>query len=161
MLGQPSVGQDLLDDDREAGVTRLGERRFRRPFEQVPRRLHGVEQRSAVDVDVDRPAHRVGLPYTADADADCDPAVAQAGQCGKDRGIIEDAALRCCRVDLIQRQVITENGPALGELATQSIETVVLDLVTLDVDAPRCGVRVAPFRSDHGLPGCAMTGTKP
>ena len=110
---------------------------------QVPGRLHRVEA-----ADLQSALDGVGLAGPGGGESDEDARVAQARELVAHGGVVEHAALERRRVDLVEREVIAEQGARLAELAAQRRDREVLDLVLGDVDAPVRRVRVAPLRAD-------------
>ena len=63
--------------------------------------------------------------------------------------VVEDAALDCGRMDLVQLQVRSEQLLRLGELAPKGGRAEVFALLYRLGQAPLAGVGVAPLRADN------------
>jgi hypothetical protein len=146
--GQPSVGQRFLDDDTEAGVMSLPERRRGRSLQQIPRGLHRLEDARPVHAHVDRPPDGLRLSRSGHGEPDRQPFGLERGEPFEHRAIVEDAALERRRVNLIELQVRREDVSALGHLPLERAGREVLHLVHGRVGLPVCGVPVSPFRTD-------------
>jgi RNA polymerase sigma factor (sigma-70 family) len=72
-----------------------------------------------------------------------------------------DVTLRLVKMDLVQVEVVAEQRPALGELAHQDGERMVLDLMFLRLDAPAGGVGVTPLGADHDPVGRDLPAGEP
>src|SRR5689334_18290716 len=105
--------------------------RSRRSLEQVPGRLDAVEP-----ADCQRPLDRLSLARAARGKPDQYPGGPQRSQLLAHLGVVEDAALQCRGMDLVQTQMAPEQRSGLGELAAERGRGQVLDLVLVDVDSP-------------------------
>ena len=71
-VSRPLASASLIDDAHSRGMGLL-QRRAGRRFQQVPRRLHAVEEAVAGDAHVQRPLQRFGLVGPAQRQADLQP----------------------------------------------------------------------------------------
>src|ERR1700682_1123096 len=68
--------------------------------------------------------------------------------------VLEDAALECRGMDLVEVEIITQQGPALRNLPPECGQRMILYLVDPGIDAPITDVGVAPFRSQRHRVRC-------
>ncbi len=139
-VGEPAVGDRLLDDHAHARGVGARQRVAGRALVQVPGRLHCVE-RAGRHGGVDR--RRLAGPGRGQADLHAGRA--QRGELTQHVGVGQHAALDRRRVDLVEPQPRAEVLARLGELAPQLADAQVLDLVLGGVHPPAGRVRVAPL----------------
>src|SRR5215218_224250 len=159
--GQAAVGDRLLDDHAPAGAAGLGQGPAGRGFQEVPGGLDAAEGGLAGGGELQGAADGRGLGGAAGGQADLQALVAEAGQLVQDRPVLKDAAVEGGRVDLVEVEVVAEQGSGLGRLAGQGGEGVVLDLVGVGVHAPVADVGVAPFGADGDLGRVEVAGAQP
>ncbi len=109
--GEPAVRKRLLDDHAEPARVRFRKHRRGRALEQVPGRLHRVE-----DPDLERALDRLGLMRAGHRQADRQARLGQPSELFEHGSVVEDAALERGGVDLIEAKMRTEQAPTLGEL---------------------------------------------
>jgi hypothetical protein len=125
-------------------------------FEQVPRRLHGVE-----DADLECAVDRVGLAGTGHRHADRDAGPAQSGELAEQLIVSEHAALDRGRMDLIEVESVSEQLAGLGELPPEGVRAEVLALLHRLGHEPSPGIGISPLRPDHRSVCCSPATRQP
>jgi hypothetical protein len=159
--GEPPVREGFLDNDPEPGGSGFLQRRAGRGLKEVPRRLHAVEEAFARRDHAQCSPHGLSLARAGDREADLPPRAAQPGQLVERRAVFQHPALECGRVNLVQAQVGPQEFLALGRLAAEGTQRVVLDLVPFRLDVPLGGVGVAPLRPDSDGAGGDLPRSEP
>src|SRR5262245_18045793 len=98
---------------------------------------------------------------TGKCQPDWHAAIANRTKASQHASVVEDAALQRRRVDLIQREVGSEERLRLGELTLERRERMVLDLVMARVDLPVGRIPVSPFRRDRDFAGRDLAAAEP
>ena len=127
-----------------------------RALEQVPGRLHCVEAPTSR-------ARSIGLALvrSGGGQPDRQTRLAQPSELAEHLSVVENPALERGRMDLVDPEIRSEQGAALGNLPSQCGEREILDLVHLGVDAPVGGVGVAHLEPTVTAPGSRPRRSEP
>jgi len=148
---EPTVRHRLFDQDAAPVRVSLRQRGTGRGLQHVPGRLHGREERFAVDPLPEAADDRLGLLRTARGEPEDEARLPDRAELIQQLAIVEHTALDGGGMDLVEREVIAEEPPRLRDLPSERGDREILHLLDVGVEPPSAQVGVSPLRSDHDL----------